>query len=81
VAEPYSVDTRVEAVPLGLVVETTSVPATITLIAEPGSVILAVSGPGFAHDYRLPLWAMQHLEERGAIKRAEAEALALADTP
>ncbi len=80
-AEPFAVDDAVEANPLGLVVQTAAGPGTITLIAEPDSIVLAVSGPGFAHDYRLPLWAVQHLEERGAIKRAEAQALASADTP
>jgi hypothetical protein len=81
VAEPHDTSHEVEAVGAGLKLLTGAGPATVTLIAEPGTVILAVSGPGGANDLRLPLWALEHLEQQGARARAEAAALELVDTP
>jgi hypothetical protein len=83
VAEPYSVDDFVEIGRVGLTIHTAKGPHTILVVPEPDGAILAVSGPEFAHDFRLPFEAWDRLLEAVADARllARAPAPAFADTP
>lgn len=72
---------EVEAVGAGLKIQTCSGTATVSLAAEAGAVVLVVTAPRLGEDWRLPMWAAEHLEQQIARVRAEAESLrhAIAD--
>ncbi|WP_018261558.1 hypothetical protein [Methylobacterium sp. WSM2598] len=66
----------VEAVGAGLRITTAGGTATVSLGAEAGAVVLAVAAPRLGEDWRLPLWAVEHLAQQCARARAEAAEMA-----